>query len=612
MNVSVGNFVTATATSGFGAGNTSEFSACMQVVEDTGNASADLSVTGNASPDPASATGTIMYDFTVGNAGPDPAEDSTFDSEFQAGLNLDSMFASNGGSCIATVFTVTCDLGTIDPGAANEVHVKIGVVAQEIGADMQFSHQASVESSTPDPDTSNNAFTVTSTVLARRSDLSIQKHGPQEVASGEPFSYTIDVANAGPGPADGVTVTDVLPAGVSFVDSTPNGACSDDLGTVTCGLGTLASGGSASVELHVVADVPPGDPVVVVNTATVDSDRIDLDPSNDVSEAVSTTVVPAAVAETADLALTSVANVPNPVTGGYDLGSTATVTNLGPGDANGVTLTDALAPGETFVAGGSDPSCTAAAGVVTCALGDMPNGDVATVLIITKTPQVGADTTIHDIFTVTTADDVTHGNDTLDVATAVRAPRADFVAGYVPPSGSTTWLSDATQWSHGNPVATTADPTVALVGIPGGGPGGPVVVDERACGAPFACMALRRMFGRFVLTPGAFGNLVHVSVPSGYGASNPITGVFLDNWSVLGSGWAPFIVSYQADRRRPRGRSRRAADGSARARRASRPWTGRSPGGTRTRSPTSAPWCGSRTAERSGAAGRPRPRGVTH
>ena len=120
---------------------------------------------------------------------------------------------------------------------------------------------------------------------------------------------------------------------------------------------------------------------------------------------------------------------------------------------------------------------------MTCALGDMPNGDVATVLIITKTPQVGADTTIHDVFTVTSADDVTHGNDTLDVATAVRAPRADFVAGYVPPSSSTTWLSDATQWSHGNPVATTADPTVALVGIPGGGPGGPVVVTERPCGA---------------------------------------------------------------------------------------------------------------------------------
>jgi hypothetical protein len=547
MNVSVGNFVTATATSGFGAGNTSEFSACMQVVEDTGNTSADLSVTGSASPDPASATGTIMVDFTVGNAGPDPAENTTFDSEFQAGLNLDSMSASNGGACIATVFTVTCDLGVIDPGAGNEVHVTIGFVAQDIGANtvrppgerrvvdtrpgpvQRFVHGHEHGARTTfrpiDPEARTAGGRVGRTVLVHdrrrergtRSGRSRHRHRR----------------------AAGRRVVRRLHTDRGLLHA---------LGTVTCGLGTLAPGAGASVELHVVADVPPGgDPAVVVNTATVGSDRSDLDPANDVSEAVSTTVVPAAVVDTADLAITSVLNVPNPVTGGYDLGSTATVTNLGPGDANDVTLTDTLAPGETFVAGGSDPSCTAAGGVVTCALGDMPNGDVATVLIITKTPQVGADTTIHDVFTVTTSDDVTHGNDTLDAATEVRAPRADFVAGYVPPSASTTWLSDATQWSHGNPVATTADPTVALVGIPGGGPGGPVVVSEHACGAPFACMSLRRMFGRFVLTPGAFGNLVQVSVPNGYGASNPITGVFLDNWSVLGSGWDPFKVSYQAD-----------------------------------------------------------------
>ena len=548
MNVSVGNFVTATATSGFGSGNTSEFSACMEVAQDTGTASADLSVTGTATPDPASATGTVMVDFTVSNAGPDPAEDTTFDSEFQAGLNLDSMSASNGGACIATVFTVTCSLGTIDPGAGNEVHVQIGFVAQELGADMQFDHHASVAAVTSDPDGSNNAFTVTHTVLARGSDLSIHKHGPLEVTSGEPFSYTIDVANGGPGPASGVTVTDVLPAGVSFIDAAPTSACSDAAGTVTCELGSLADGATASIELHVVADVPPGDPVVVVNTATVASDRLDLDPANDVSETVSTTVVPSAAAGTADVELSSILNVPNPVTGGYDLGSTATVTNLGPGDANDVTLTDALAPGESFVADGSDPSCTAAAGVVTCAVGDMADGDVAIVLIITKTPQVSADTTIHDVFTATSADDVAHANDALDVATTVRAPRADFVAGYVPPSRSTTWLTDATRWSHGHAVATAGDPTVALVGIPGGGPGGPVVVSERACGAPFACMMLRRANGSWYPAPhGTFGNLVHVSVPDGYGKSNPITGLFLDDWSVLGSGWPSFSVSHQAD-----------------------------------------------------------------
>jgi hypothetical protein len=332
------------------------------------------------------------------------------------------------------------------------------------------------------------------------------------------------------------------------VNATPSvGTCAEHLGTVSCALGTLLLDAHASVDVQVVADAVTGDdPVVVTNTATVSSDRLDLHPADDVSEAVATTVLPAVVSDAADLELTSVLNVPNPVTGGYDLGSTATVTNLGPGDATGVTLSDTLAAGESFVAGGSDPSCTATATLVTCALGDMASGDAVTVLIVTKTPQVAADTTIHDAFAVATADDLALGNNTLDIVTAVRARRADFVAGFVPASDSTTWLSDATQWSHGDAVATVADPTVALIGIPGGGPGGPVTVSERPCATPFACMILRRSSGGWYLAPhGVIGNLVQVDVPSGYGASNPITGVFLDNWSVLGTGWGPFNVSYQ-------------------------------------------------------------------
>jgi hypothetical protein len=240
-----------------------------------------------------------------------------------------------------------------------------------------------------------------------------------------------------------------------------------------------------------------------------------------------------------------VINVPDPVTGGYDLGSTATATNLGPGDATGVTLTDTLAPGGSFVAAGSDPSCTESAGAVTCVLGDMASGDVATVLIITKTPQVATDVTIHDSFSVVAPEDSSLRNNVLDVATEVRAPRADFVAGYVPASQSTTWLTDATQLSRGNPVATTADPIVASVGIPGGGPGGPVIVTERLCGEPFDCVTLRRATGGFhPASEGVSGSLIQVSVPNGYDESNPVMGIFWDDWSVIGSGRGTFKVWY--------------------------------------------------------------------
>ena len=36
-----------------------------------------------------------------------------------------------------------------------------------------------------------------------------------------------------------------------------------------------------------------------------------------------------------------------------------------------------------------------------------------------------------------------------------------------------------------------------------------------------------------------------MNAPSGYGASNPLVGVFLDDWSVVGAGWDPLKVSFQ-------------------------------------------------------------------
>ena len=540
-NANVGAVITATATDGFGSGNTSEFSACIPVVAGTGASSADLSATGSVTPVDVAAGGTLTYTLSAHNDGPDPASDVQLVSELPNGINLSSA-TSGAGSCPAVGLTVTCDLGTVDPGA--DAQVTIVAVAQDVGGVVNLDNQVSVSTTTIDPDLSNNALTVTSSAHARRPNLSIQKDGPAQVVTGDTFSYTIQVANAGPDQARAVTVTDALPAGVSFIGATPSvGSCAEASATVSCALGTLANDASASIGIKVHADALTGtDPIVVSNTASVSSDRPDQDPNDNVSSPVLTKVVP--VSGT-DLTISSVANVPNPVTGGYDLGSTATVTNLGPGDATHVVLTDALAAGESFVATGSDPSCSVAANIVTCAVGALVKGGVRTVLIVTKTPEVTADTTSHDGFAIAAPEDSTPLNDTIDVATTVLARRADFVAGYVPATNATTWITDTTVWSHGIPVATMSDPTVAWVAVPGGGPGGPVTVTERACGLPFVCVAPRPVNGSpYPYARGVFGNVVSITVPPGYGPSNAIAGIFLDDWSVVGGGWGPFNVSY--------------------------------------------------------------------
>ena len=64
----------------------------------------------------------------------------------------------------------------------------------------------------------------------------LTEDGP--VSIGNDLQYTIDVTNTGPGDATGVTVTDTLPANVTFVAGAPSSpSCSFSAGDVTCTIG---------------------------------------------------------------------------------------------------------------------------------------------------------------------------------------------------------------------------------------------------------------------------------------------------------------------------------------------------------------------------------------
>ena len=110
-------------------------------------------------------------------------------------------------------------------------------------------------------------------------DVSITKVSPagSQVARSSAFSYTVTVTNIGPSTATNVTAVDVLPTGVVLSSATPSqGACSGTT-TVTCTLGTLASGANATIILAVTAPATDGP---IVNNATVTADQTDSDPTN--------------------------------------------------------------------------------------------------------------------------------------------------------------------------------------------------------------------------------------------------------------------------------------------------------------------------------------------
>ena len=149
---------------------------------------------------------------------------------------------------------------------------------------------------------------------------------PEAVHLGSNLTYTVTVTNLGPVTAIGVTLTNLLPPEVTWLNAI--GDCAtNELGQVVCALGNIASNTIATVTMEVIA-VAPG---YVTNTAVVTAANLDANPSNNLATVIST--VP-----TADLEVSQFA-VPLPAAATYPVTFVMTVTNRGPTAASAVTLT---------------------------------------------------------------------------------------------------------------------------------------------------------------------------------------------------------------------------------------------------------------------------------
>jgi uncharacterized repeat protein (TIGR01451 family) len=189
---------------------------------------------------------------------------------------------------------------------------------------------------------------------------------------GQPLTYAISVVNPGTsGAATGVTVTDSLPAGVAFGSVTSSqGSCTGGA-AVSCALGLLAPGATATVTIQTTA---PAGSTTVSNTAQVSADQVDPLPGDN-RASVTTTVDPADVSVSLS-ASQATAQVPTPFT--YN----AIVSDAGPYAATTVKLTDALPAGLTIGSPTtSQGSCSVAGSNVTCQLGTLAPGATASVSI---------------------------------------------------------------------------------------------------------------------------------------------------------------------------------------------------------------------------------------
>jgi uncharacterized repeat protein (TIGR01451 family) len=130
-------------------------------------------------------------------------------------------------------------------------------------------------------------------------DLSIVKTASPKPKVGEGLTYTLAVKNNHAiNPADGVTVVDSLPSGVSFFAASPG--CTGTT-TVICALGSMAPGETKSVAI-IVRPTASGP---LANTAGVTTTSSDTDASNNSSTALVTVAAPVPILSKLKLSPTS-------------------------------------------------------------------------------------------------------------------------------------------------------------------------------------------------------------------------------------------------------------------------------------------------------------------
>ena len=228
---------------------------------------ADIGVVVNNPADPLFIGKHAVYQIVVTNNGPATATNVVLTDTLGT---VGTIVGVSSGSVSGR--TLTAHLGSLASGASTTVTITVNPTVAGTLID-----SAEVKSDELDPNPNNN--TSSSSNLVSPVDLAVAMTGsPNPVLVGQQLTYVVTVKNNGPATATNVHFTDTLPAGVTPVSvaSSQGSVVRNSSTTVAGNLGTLASGATATITII----VRPGSLGTATNTASVTSDNIDTDDTN--------------------------------------------------------------------------------------------------------------------------------------------------------------------------------------------------------------------------------------------------------------------------------------------------------------------------------------------
>ncbi len=290
-------------------------------------------------------------------------------------------------------------------------------------------------------------------------DLGVGKEADAAwVSETDPVHFSISVTNFSTLiTATGVALTDLLPAGFTYVSNTVSqGSYASGSGIWT--VGSLSPLATATLDLYSTAAVGSGG-LVWTNAVTITAlDQTDINPTNDTAQAAVGVVG-------ADLAVIKTVDNATPNEGDSILYSIV-VTNNGPSDTTGVTVSEPLTNGVTYVSNAvSQGAYASGTGIWT--VGDLDVGDSAT-LWIAATVDAGTkgdSITNWSRITATDMPDPVATNDqdsAVIYVSALVVTKVSDVTGYAVPGSNiiyTMVVSNSGASTHSNLVVTDLLPT---------------------------------------------------------------------------------------------------------------------------------------------------------
>ena len=316
---------------------------------------------------------TIVYTLTASNAGPDPASNVVVNDLLPTGIDFVS--ASGAGSYNASTGVWT--VGDLANGASVQLQI-----TATVGGTGLITNTATITSDVPDPNPGNNTSS-TGTTTPARIDLELSKSASTltpNYKSNVTFSLTVRNTSTYDN-ATGVTVTDLLPAGLTYV-SHSGGTYNASTGVWT--VGTVArNNGAATLQITARVD-QVGSITNTASVTTANQTDVDSTPGSGSGEDDDDSVT-LTVPQAADLRLVKTVDQASRTLGQQAV-YTLTVYNDGPNAATGVTVRDVLPAGMNFVS--TSGAYSNATGLWT--VGSLASGASASITITATVTATGA------------------------------------------------------------------------------------------------------------------------------------------------------------------------------------------------------------------------------